>query len=159
MGATFFYHLTRRPLEAVLPDLLARSRERGGWKVIVRGGRRMRRGLIGWTKSFGWGPEDQFLGHGQAGGEHDALQPVLLTADTRNPPNGASCLMAVDGAEISAQEVTAMERACILFDGNDAAAVSVARVQWKTLTDAGCEAQYWSEESGRWEMKAKAGGA
>ena len=30
-----------------------------------------------------------------------------------------------------------------------------ARVQWKTLTDAGCSAQYWSEESGRWEKKAE----
>jgi len=154
MGAIFFYHLTRRPLEAVLPDLLVRSRERG-WKVIVRGQDAAR---LDWLDQKLWlGPEDQFLAHGKAGGEHDALQPVLLTADTRNP-NGANCLMAVDGAEISAQEVTTMERACILFDGNDAAALSVARVQWKTLTEAGCEAQYWSEESGRWEMKAKAGG-
>jgi DNA polymerase-3 subunit chi len=29
-----------------------------------------------------------------------------------------------------------------------------ARRQWKTLTEAGCAAQYWSEESGRWQKKA-----
>ncbi|MCW8843703.1 MAG: DNA polymerase III subunit chi, partial [Rhodobacteraceae bacterium] len=29
------------------------------------------------------------------------------------------------------------------------------RGQWKSLTDAGCAAQYWSEESGRWEKKAE----
>ncbi|MEO0866035.1 MAG: DNA polymerase III subunit chi, partial [Pseudomonadota bacterium] len=26
---------------------------------------------------------------------------------------------------------------------------------WKTLKDAGASAQYWSEESGRWEKKAE----
>ena len=52
-----------------------------------------------------------------------------------------------------------MERACILFDGNDPAALDLARGQWKGLSEAGCEAQYWSEESGRWQMKAQTGGA
>ena len=40
-------------------------------------------------------------------------------------------------------------------DGNDPAALDIARGQWKALTDAGCAAQYWSEESGRWEKKAE----
>ncbi len=88
------------------------------------------------------------------GGAHDAAQPVLLTTGT-DLPNGAVCLMSVGGAEVSAPEVMAMERVCVLFDGNDAAAVQAARIQWKTLTDAGCPAQYWSEESGRWEKKAE----
>ena len=54
------------------------------------------------------------------------------------------------------EEVEALERVCILFDGNDAAALDAARGQWKGLTGAGCKAQYWSEESGRWEMRAEA---
>jgi DNA polymerase-3 subunit chi len=52
-----------------------------------------------------------------------------------------------------------LERVCILFDGNDEAALQVARGQWKALTDAVCEAQYWSQEGGSWAMKRKAGGA
>jgi DNA polymerase-3 subunit chi len=48
-----------------------------------------------------------------------------------------------------------MARVCILFDGNDDAALDTARGQWKALTRAGCSAQYWSEESGRWEKKAE----
>ena len=32
-----------------------------------------------------------------------------------------------------------------------------ARGQWKALTGAGCAAEYWSEESGRWEKKAESG--
>ena len=155
MGAVFFYHLTQRPLEAVLPDLLTRSRERG-WKVIVRG---RDAGRLDWLDQKLWsGPDEAFLAHGMTGGTHDALQPILLTTGRENS-NGASCLMAVDGAEISPDEVGAMERACILFDGNDPEALNVARGQWKSLTGAGCAAQYWSQESGRWEMKVEAGGA
>ncbi len=153
MGAVFFYHLTRRPLEAVLPDLLTRSIGRG-WDVVVRGNdaRRME-----WLDQRLWlGPDEGFLPHGLAGGPHDCLQPVLLTTG-RETPNGAECLMTIDGADLSAEEVFALERSCILFDGNDAVAVDRARSQWKSLTGAGCEAQYWSEESGRWEMKAQAG--
>ena len=63
--------------------------------------------------------------------------------------------MAVDGAEVSSTEVDALERVCILFDGNDHDALTRARGQWKMLKDAGCKAQYWSEESGRWEMMAE----
>ena len=155
MGAVFFYHLTRRPLEAVLPELLTRSRDRG-WKVVVRG---RDTGRMDWLDQKLWlGPDEQFLAHGLAGGAHDAQQPVLLTT-APDIPNGATCVMAVDGAKVSSEEVAAMQRVCVLFDGNDEAALSVARDQWKVLTGAGCEAQYWSEESGRWEMKAQTGGS
>ena len=36
-------------------------------------------------------------------------------------------------------------------------ALDAARGQWRALTGAGCKAQYWSEESGRWEKKAESG--
>ena len=82
----------------------------------------------------------------------DSRQPVLLTV-AQDSPNDPQCLMTVDGAEVSAEEVTRLERVCVLFDGNDETALSTARGQWKALTEAGCAAQYWSEESGRWEKK------
>ena len=34
-------------------------------------------------------------------------------------------------------------------------AVEAARDQWRAVTGAGCKAQYWSQESGTWEMKAE----
>ncbi len=154
MGDVYFYHLTRRPLEAVLPDLLARSLGRG-WQVALRG---RDAGRMAWLDERLWlEPVDGFLPHGLAGGPHDARQPVLLTTNAAIP-NGAACLMAVDGAEVSGDEAGALDRVCILFDGNDDAALMRARAQWKALTGAGCAAKYWSEESGRWEMKAEAGG-
>lgn len=152
MGAAYFYHLTRRPLEATLPVLLERARA-AGWAVELRG---TDRGRMQWLDEKLWlGPEDGFLPHGVAGGPHDALQPVLLCTEGEAATNGAACLMTVDGAAVSAGEVQALERVCVLFDGHDAAALQAARVQWKALTRAGCSAQYWSEESGKWEKKAE----
>jgi len=149
MGDVFFYHLTRRPLEAVLPDLLEKSLGRG-WRVTVRGCDPQR---LDWLDQKLWlGAEDGFLPHGLAGGVHDADQPVLLTTGLE-AGNAATCLMSVDGAEVTPEEAGAMERVCVLFDGNDEGALDRARGQWRALTGAGCKAQYWSEESGRWEKR------
>ena len=153
MGAAYFYHLTRRPLEATLPMLLEKSLA-AGWRVAVRGADADR---LAWLDEKLWlGPEDRFVPHGLAGGPHDARQPILLT--TGPAANDPACLMCIDGAEVTAEEVGALERVCVIFDGNDEAALATARGQWKALTVAGCAAQYWSEDSGRWEMKAEAGG-
>jgi len=152
MGAAFFYHLTERPLEATLPMLLGKARQ-AGWRVCVRGANARR---LEWLDEKLWLlGDDPFLPHGLAGGPHDGDQPVLLTLG-REMANGAQCLMTVDGAEVAADEVQALERVCVLFDGNDAGALDKARAQWRDLTMAGCSAQYWSEDSGRWEKKAEA---
>lgn len=150
MGAAYFYHLTRSPLQAALPLLLDKALG-AGWRVAVRAQDAAR---LEWLDGQLWLGEDTFLPHGIAGGAHDADQPVLLTTG-RDMPNGATCLMAVDGAGVDADEVRALNRVCVLFDGNDPQALTAARAQWKALTGAGCAAQYWSEDSGRWEKKAE----
>ena len=153
MGAAYFYHLTRGPLERTLPVLLGKARE-AGWRIAVRGRDADR---MEWLDEKLWqGADDGFLPHGLAGGPHDALQPILLTTAAA-ATNDPACLMAIDGAEVAPEEVQRLERVCVLFDGNDPEAVQVARGQWKALTVAGCSAQYWSEESGRWEKKAESG--
>lgn len=152
MGAAYFYHLTRRPLEATLPMLLDKARG-AGWRVAVRG---VAPDRMEWLDQKLWlGSEEGFLPHGLAGGPHDAEQPVLLTTGPE-AANAPECLMAIDGADVTPEETGALERVCVLFDGNDPAAVEVARAQWKALTGAGCAAQYWSEQSGHWEKKAEA---
>ena len=150
MGEAYFYHLTQTPLEVTLPMLLDKARG-AGWKIAVRGGNRDR---LDWLDQKLWlRPEDAFLPHGMAGGEHDALQPILLTTDEM--ANDPACLMTVDGADVTPGEVKALSRTCILFDGTDDHAVQRARSQWKALTGEGCGAKYWSEASGRWEMKSE----
>ncbi len=151
MGRAMFYHLTRQPLEDTLPGLLNKALQ-AGWRVAVRGTDRAR---LEWLDERLWlQPQDGFLPHGLAGGPHDPDQPVLLT-DSTLVPNGAACLMTIDDAPVEPAEAAAFERVCILFDGHDAAAVAGARARWSALVKAGIHAQYWSEESGRWQMQAE----
>lgn len=152
MGSAYFYHLTRGPMEETLSLLLDKARQ-AGWRVAVRGTDPGRMAFL--DEKLWLGPEDKFLPHGLAGGPHDADQPILLTTDA-DAANAPVCVISVDGAEVAAEEVSGLERVCILFDGNDPGAVERARTQWKMLTQGGCAAQYWSEESGRWEKKAEA---
>jgi len=151
MSEVFFYHMTHTPLEQTLPVILGRSLE-AGWRVVVRG---RSPDHLTWLDERLWlGDEAGFLPHGLAGGPHDAAQPVLLTTDAALP-EGVQALMSVDGAEVTAEEVAGLTRASILFDGNDPDAVAQARTQWTAITGAGVKAKYWSQESGRWEMKAE----
>ena len=148
MGAAYFYHLTRQPLEVALPALLEKA-SGASWRVEVRGTSLER---MQWLNDKLWlGSDDGFLAHGLAGSDKDAHQPILLTT---NAEAGFECIMSIDGAMINAQEVNDSQRVCILFDGLDQTAMQQARGQWKTLTEAGCSAQYWSEESGRWQKMA-----
>ncbi|KKL58714.1 hypothetical protein LCGC14_2222600 [marine sediment metagenome] len=151
MGAVYFYHLTERPLEATLPLLLDRARQ-AGWRVVVRGANPRR--LEALDEALWTGSDDSFLPHGIAGGAHDADQPILLSTGT-DLPNGAQCVMCIEGAEIAPAEIETLDRACVLFDGGDPVALDRARGQWRALTRAGVKAQYWSEEGGRWEKKAE----
>ena len=144
-----FYHLTRSGVDETLAMLLGRALGQG-WRVMIRGTDRAaleRLDLSLWTD-----PPESFLPHGMEGGAHDADQPVLLGLGP--VANAAQGLFLIDGADVSADEVQGLERVWLLFDGGDPAAVQAARVKWKALTGAGIPAQYWSEETGRWQKKA-----
>ncbi|MBR2574514.1 MAG: DNA polymerase III subunit chi [Loktanella sp.] len=148
MGAVFFYELQGAPLETTLPMLLDKARGQG-WRVLVRG---TDPALLAQLDAALWqGPVDHFLPHGLSGGPHDADQPVLL-GDL--PATDFACVMAVGGAAVTAEEAMLLARACILFDSAENAKAQ-ARLQWKTLTDAGIAAQYWAQEDGRWVKKAE----
>ena len=149
MGNALFYHLTRSPADALVPVLIGRSLQ-AGWRVELRSPDRDRLNRLDEALWQG----DGFLPHGFAGGPHDARQPVLLTVEGQpSGGNAALCLLALDGAAVTAAECAALNRACILFDGNDPAATARARDQWRELTGAGVTAEYWSEEGGGWEKK------
>lgn len=149
MGAAYFYLLTENTVEQTLPSLIGRAQGQG-WQIELRGVDAGRMDAL--DQRLWLGPDDGFLAHGLAGGANDALQPVLLTTQ----PTDRACIMCVDGAEVTPDQVQAAQRVCILFDGNDGAALAHARTQWKSLTGAGCAAQYWAQSDGRWVMKAEA---
>ena len=151
MGTVMFFHL----MQSAPADTLAINAPRAlaqGWRVMVRGTDPAALDQLDaalWLK----GGDESFLPHGLEGGPQDADQPVLL--GQAGPVDGAKVLALVDGAEATDAEIAAMERVWVLFDGNDTARLQAARVQWKTVTTAGHPAQYWSEETGRWEKKAE----
>lgn len=144
MGAAYFYHLTASSAADTLRLLLPKALG-AGWDVAVRCPGEMAAAL---DEALWLG--EGFLPHGLAGGPHDADQPVLIGAEVA----GRACLMSLGGADVAPDDVSERERVCILFDGQDGAAVERARGQWKALTAAGCEAQYWAQDGGRWERKA-----
>lgn len=152
MGKALFYHLTRDPVEVTLTTLITKAMAQG-WNVLIRGRDPQRMEALD-QRLWQSGGEEGFLPHGLAGGAQDADQPVLLCSGPGNG-NDAVYLVSIDGADISVDELRSAERGVILFDGHDEAALAHARGQWKSLTEAGCAAEYWSEESGRWQKKAE----
>ena len=148
MGNALFYPLTRSGPGQLLPMLIGKSLQ-AGWRVELRGRDRARQVALDEALWQGEG----FLPHGLAGGPHDARQPALLTVEGQAAANAPRCLIALDGAEVTGAECAGLERACIVFDGNDPEALERARVQWRALKEAGVAAEYWSEADGRWERK------
>lgn len=155
MGNVLFYHLTRSPLEALLPVLIGKCLD-AGWRVVLRN---PDPGRLSWLDERLWlGDESGFLPHGLAGGPHDADQPVLLSAGAAGPddiPNGARAMICTDGAGLAPETARAMERSLIIFDGGSEPALQAARAEWRALTGAGLSAQYWAESDGRWQKKAE----
>jgi DNA polymerase-3 subunit chi len=149
MGTAMFYQLTRSSAEATLLALLPRALGQG-WRVMIRHPDPAVRAAL--DQKLWQGPEGSFLPHGQEGGPFDADQPVLLGAGPI--VNGAVGLFLIGGAAPMAGD-TALTRIWLLFDGADPAAVAAARGHWTALTGAGMAAQYWSEDEGRWQMKAE----
>lgn len=153
MAVARFYHLTRDPLEGLLPVLITKAQEIG-LTVALRGTTRARMEDLDLRLWAGEG----FLPHGLAGGPHDARQPCLLVWEgTPAPdlPNRPGCLIALEGAEVGVEEARGLERLCVVFDGLDDSALARARDQWRGLTGAGVAAEYWSREEGRWACKAR----
>jgi DNA polymerase III subunit chi len=149
MTEILFYHLERRPLEAVLPTLLEKCLERG-WKAVVQSGSSDRMEMIDgalWTYR-----EESFMPHGTVLDGDPAEQPVYLTTGPDNP-NEATVRFMVDGAE--PPDLAGYQRAIFIFDGRDEEAVAKARDHWKDARGHGHDVTYWQQnDAGRWERKA-----
>ncbi len=153
MASAYFYHLTYSSLAQTI-GLLAPKALSAGWRVEVRG--RLSSTLKQLDDAL-W-QKDDFLPHAISGGKFDADQPILLTdkPSASGSENKAECLMGIEGVEIALEEIPHYKRVCILFDGHDPDAVSLARQQWKNISSAGIHAQYWAQSEGTWVQKASA---
>ena len=143
--SALFYHLTRSTQEDLIRTLLTRALAQG-WRVMVRGTDEVALDRLDtrlWTV-----PEDSFVPHGRVG-DH----PVLIGMGAAT--NGAQGVILVDGAVAEAEEALALQRLWVVFDGGDEAAVAGARSLWKGLTGDGVDAEYWSEDTGKWVKTAE----
>lgn len=143
-----FYHITRISPEAALPRLLGRVLAAGGRAYVLCGEAERARALDAalWLSS-----DPDWLPHGLAGGENDALQPILIGTEDAPPANGARFLLLVDGAESA--RLAAYDRVLDLFDGGDEAAVAAARRRWAAAKAAGHALTYWQQGPRGWERK------
>ena len=142
-----FYHLTRSPIERVLPQIAEKVLADGGRLLVVADEEALRVRLD--EALWSHAPES-FVPHGRAGGEDDARQPVLI-ADTPHAVNDARYVALADG--IWREEALGFERAFHFFDEEKIAA---ARLTWKALAEREeIERNYWKQnEAGRWERAA-----
>jgi len=67
----------------------------------------------------------------------------------------AARVVSVPCLELLREQSDEYQEALVPSEGTPLVAVEAARGQWRSLTGAGCSAQYWSEDSGRWEKKAE----
>lgn len=139
-----FYHLTRLPLDRVLPRIAERVLETGGRLLVVADDEALAEKIDEalWTNAA-----DSFLPHARAGGD-DALQPILIGAGI-DAANGARNVAIADGAW--REEALDFDRAFYFFD---AESISGARTAWRALSGReGIEPRYWKQdEQGRWKI-------
>jgi DNA polymerase III subunit chi len=138
-----FYHLTRSPVNAVLPVIAERLLGGGERLLVCAGDDALRLGL---DKCLWDYRADSFLPHGQAGGDHDDTQPILLSDDTA-APNGAHNIALADG--IWRNAALGFDRAFFFFTSET---IDDARAAWRGLGDRNeVERHYWKQdEAGKW---------
>jgi DNA polymerase III subunit chi len=151
MAEVLFYHLETAAVDQALPELLEKTLARG-WRAVVRCGSPE---ALDFLDARLWSYRDEsFLPHGTAGAGRAERQPIYLTCGDENP-NGAAVLMLALGARADPAEAARYERVCVLFEGQDAAALAAAREDWKAAVAAGLPARYHAQEGGRWVEKAR----
>src|SRR4029077_10916069 len=138
MTEVLFYHLQNMSLESVLPPLLEKSLERG-WRVVVQSTSQERTDALDahlWAYS-----DDSFLPHAtwRAGDAQD--QPIILSIEEGNP-NQANVRFLIDNAVLPA-DTDSYERVVLVFNGDDADALSAARGAWSDCKARGFAETYW----------------
>ena len=136
-----FYQLGAEAGEAMLPPLAAKCLATGEKLRVVAENADLRARL---SNALWLHTREGFLANGEAGGEHDARQPILLSADVE-PVNGARMVAFADGIWREGGEFT---RAFLFFDDGT---LMGARQCWQMLgTRDGLTRRFWKRQDGRW---------
>ena len=144
-----FWLLSRDPAERVVAMIAERVLAEGGRTLVVSADADRREAI---SQALWEAKPEAFLANGEAGGEHDARHPILLS-ETCEPANGATSCILADG--IWRQQTIdggAFERVFLLFgeDGRDA-----ARAAWREVSATdGLERSFYEQCEGRWAKDA-----
>jgi len=146
----WFYHLQQSTLEAVLPDILEKTRAKG-WRALLKVGSCVGTPIAEMARldKFLWTyKQDAFLPHGRDDEPLAEHQPILLT-HTCEKAQGVDAVILVGGAEMA--DVSGATRCITILDGRNEQDKAVARERWKRAKDAGLSTAYWQQDDhGRW---------
>ena len=144
----WFYHLEASPVEAVLPNLLEKTLERG-WRSLVRVGADDLPALDDHLWTF---RDESFLPHGRDDEPMAERQPVVLSS-SRKVAEGFQAVFLLGRERLA--DMTGAERCLVMINGRSESDTAAARTLWKELKDAGETISYWQQRrGGRWEKKA-----
>lgn len=145
MAEIGFYHLTRTGAQEALPVLLGRTLEAGCRALVrcrdVEEARALDEAL--WKVS-----DPVWLPHAATGGRYPERQPIWITAEEGDVPNGATFLFLLGASVLPALD--GFERVFDLFDGRDEGAVAGARQRWVAAKAEGHALAYWRQEAKGW---------
>ncbi|WP_199504374.1 DNA polymerase III subunit chi [Qipengyuania sp. YIM B01966] len=138
-----FWQLERDPADKVVALIAGRVLAEGERLLVVAGDAALREAISAALWDAG---EGSFLANGQAGGPHDARQPVLIAKELAGAPaNGASHVIFADGV---CRAADGFARAFLLFGE---ATIEAARACWRGLDGAeGLERAFYRQDGGRW---------
>lgn len=148
MPTVDFYHLTRDPVERVIPSIAARVLD-GGGRLIVVAQERVRLERI--SEALWSAGEKSYLAHDYEDQPLPEVQPVLLSLSVG--ANGA----ALNGARLIAladgewrEDALGFERTFHFFDEET---IGAARSAWRSLGERDdVERRYWKQDGGRWRQ-------
>lgn len=145
MTEYWFYHLEMSSVEAVLPGLLQKSRERG-WRALVK----LPASRLDEMDKYLWTYQaDSFLPHGRSDEPLSDQQPIVLSSDAVSPL-GAEIVILIEGETL--ENLDGVIRCITLINGRNDDHVQAARDQWASLKQKEAEMSYWTQnDEGRWQ--------
>ena len=145
-----FYHLTRKTLEQVLPELLTKTLERGIRAIVKTANTSQSEELAKFLWVY---TQNSFLPHGTEGDKEAALQPIWITDKDENP-NTAKYLFLINMTK--SDKMSEYDRVCNIFDGNNEKELQAARELWKELqsnNSENYELTYWKQTDKGWSKE------
>jgi DNA polymerase III subunit chi len=137
-----FYHILHTPLDAAVFQLLDKIYKTNQPCLVTTDSEQRAKHL----DSYLWQADPaSFLPHGTPPDINAAQQPIWITASTDNP-NNATVWLGIEVFDHPA--LPHMQKALILFNGQDDESVQKARTAWKSFKQQQINCTYYQQQAG-----------